>query len=241
MPAFLVHGVPDTERLWDPLRRHLRRGDVVTPSLPGFGTPRPGGFPATKEAYVDWLVDAIARIGAPVDLVGHDWGAILVQRVVALRPDLVRTWVSGSGVVDVEYEWHPLAQQWQTPEVGEQVMELIAGDALAEGLMQGGMPPTVAQDVAARVDEAMKGCILSLYRSALHVGREWQGDVERNARPALVLWGARDPYAHVRFAERLAARVQGRLCVLDTGHWWPVERPADVATTLEAFWATAGG
>lgn len=81
MPAVLVHGVPDTHRLWNPIRSHLKRTDIVAVSLPGFAAPMPSGFAATKEVYVDWLIGEIARIGTPVDLVGHDWGALLVQRV----------------------------------------------------------------------------------------------------------------------------------------------------------------
>lgn len=68
MPAVLVHGVPDTHRMWDPLRSHLQRSDVVTLSLPGFGVPLRPGFDPTKEAYVDWLIEEVERLGAPVDL-----------------------------------------------------------------------------------------------------------------------------------------------------------------------------
>ena len=43
MPAVFVHGVPDTERVWSGVIARLRRNDVVTLSLPGFGgeAPRP--------------------------------------------------------------------------------------------------------------------------------------------------------------------------------------------------------
>ena len=76
MPAVLVHGVPETSALWDGLVPLLGRDDVVTLQLPGFGTPRPDGFGATKEEYVDWLVGELeSRQGdGPIDLVGHDWG-----------------------------------------------------------------------------------------------------------------------------------------------------------------------
>src|SRR5438128_7558046 len=40
-PAVLVHGVPDTQRLWDKLRSRLSRRDVLAPSLPGLPSPRP--------------------------------------------------------------------------------------------------------------------------------------------------------------------------------------------------------
>src|SRR5438128_12669186 len=172
MPAFLVHGVPDTHHLWDKTRERLSRRDVLAPDLPGFGVPTPTGFRPVKEAYVDWLIDEIARVVEPVDLVGHDWVALLVQRVVSLRPNLIRTWACGDGPVDREYVWHDLAQQWQTPDVGEAMMAVMSGDALADGLAAGGVPAADARGVASHVDELMKQCILGLYRSAVRVGEE---------------------------------------------------------------------
>ncbi|MEU2587818.1 alpha/beta fold hydrolase [Streptomyces avermitilis] len=80
MPAVLIHGVPDTHRVWDGVRRHLIRSDVEAWDLPGFGTPRPRGFGSTKEEHVDWLIERLERVGEPVDLVGHDWGSILTAR-----------------------------------------------------------------------------------------------------------------------------------------------------------------
>ncbi len=237
MPAVLVHGVPDTHRLWDELRRRLVRRDVVTPSLPGFGCPVPAGFSATKEDYVAWLIGELERVGEPVDLVGHDWGSLLVQRVVSLRPDLIRTWACGNGPIDREYVWHDMAQQWQAPEVGEAIMAAMTPDLLAEGLPAAGLTPEAARAVAAHVDGTMKDCILRLYRSAVHVGDEWEADVARITRPALILWGAADPYVAPSFAERLAARVGGELLLFEgCGHWWPHERSAEAAAALERFW-----
>jgi pimeloyl-ACP methyl ester carboxylesterase len=61
MPVVLVHGVPETPALWDPLRSELQRQDVEALQLPGFGCPRPDGFGATKEEYVEWLVGELER------------------------------------------------------------------------------------------------------------------------------------------------------------------------------------
>ena len=44
MPAVFVHGVPDTQWVWRALITRLRRDDVVTLSLPGFGCEIPTGF-----------------------------------------------------------------------------------------------------------------------------------------------------------------------------------------------------
>lgn len=238
MPAVFVHGVPDTHRLWDPLRSHLKRSDVVAVSLPGFDAPLPPGFDPTKEAYADWLIAEIERLGTAVDLVGHDWGSLLVQRAVSLRPDLIRTWACGDGPIDVDYVWHDTAQQWQTPEVGEQLMAMVTPDLLEEGIVAAGVPRDYAKESVRYVDDTMKRCILRLYRSAVNVGREWQPSVEKVTRPALVLWSREDPYVAPVFAERLAARVRGELVFFEgCGHWWPLERPAEAVAALERFWA----
>ena len=77
MPAVFVHGVPDTECMWDPLVEILDRPDTVQLSLPGFGTDAPDDWTATKEEYAAWLEGELEGIGEPVDLVAHDWGALL--------------------------------------------------------------------------------------------------------------------------------------------------------------------
>jgi pimeloyl-ACP methyl ester carboxylesterase len=238
MPAVLVHGVPDTPKLWDGVRSHLSRDDVVTPQLPGFGVPVPVGFGATKEEYVDWLIGEIESIGVPVDLVGHDWGSILALRVVSLRPDLIRTWAVGDGPIDREYTWHDMAQMWQTPEVGEQVMDAMVGDAVVEALA-GEIGREQAVAVAKHVDDTMKDCILKLYRSAVKVGDEWHDECDTITVPGLVLWAADDPYVPREFGERLAKRTGARLVLFpDSGHWWPTTKPAEAAQELERLWAS---
>ncbi len=90
MPAFFVHGVPETHRLWTPVIDRLGRKDILAVILPGFSSTVPNGFDASKEAYVEWLIARIEAVGEPVDLVAHDWGAIMTLRLASLRPDLVR-------------------------------------------------------------------------------------------------------------------------------------------------------
>jgi pimeloyl-ACP methyl ester carboxylesterase len=97
MPAVFVHGVPDTTAVWRPLLSHLSRTDVVCLALPGFGNAPPAGFIPGKEAYVAWLLAELAKLSGPIDLVGHDWGSLLVTRAMSVAPDLARTWCGGGG------------------------------------------------------------------------------------------------------------------------------------------------
>jgi pimeloyl-ACP methyl ester carboxylesterase len=238
MPAFFVHGVPDTHRLWDKVRSHLSRRDVIAPSLPGFSAPLPEGFRPVKESYVDWLVAEIERVGEPVDLVGHDWGCFFALRVASLRPDLVRTLACGNGGLDREYVWHDIAQQWQTPEIGEAFMAAVGHDEAVEGSVASGNPREDALVSAAHMDDTMKRCILELYRSAVHVGDEWQDGLAAINMPTLVLWAKDDPFVEPRFGERLAAHTRGELVFLENcGHHWPLQKPAEVAAALESFWS----
>jgi len=244
VPAVLVNGVPDTSRLWDPLREHLAREDVITAAPPGFGSPVPDGFGATKEEYVAWLVSTLEAIGEPVDLVGHDWGCILVQRVASTRPDLVRTLACGAGPIDKQYAWHAMAQLWQSGDGDDLVAGMVAMPKadLAVGLAAGGSPPDLAEIQAAALDEAMGRCILALYRSAVTVGAEWEDACSAMPRrPALVLWGGDDPYVTPEFGEQLARRIDAELVVFDgCAHWWPWERPGETAAALERLWSSPG-
>lgn len=239
MPVVLVHGVPDTRHVWDPLRARLGRDDVVALDLPGFGVPRPDGFGATMDEYAAWLVAELEAVEGPIDVVGHDWGSLLVQRAVSLEPGLVRTWAAGGAAVDPDYEWHEVARLWQTPGVGEQVMAAMEGETLASSLADAGVPADAARAAAARVDDEMRASILSLYRSATRIQQEWTPELSRITAPGLVIHGAHDPYVDPRFARSLAERVGARVEILDCGHWWELERPDEVASLLTAHWASA--
>jgi pimeloyl-ACP methyl ester carboxylesterase len=239
MPAFLVHGNPDTAALWDKVRERLGdyEDEVFAADLPGFAQPEPDGFPCTKEAYVDWIVERLEGLGAGVDLVGHDWGSLLVQRVASIRPDLLASVACGGAAVDVDYPWHPLAQVWQTPGEGERYMEEELTDEFGiSHLVENGVPPEYAERNMWTTPHG-KGTILKLYRSAVHIGAEWQPDLERLEVPAMVIWGRDDPYVPLEFGERLAERMKAELVVLDCGHWWPFERPAQTAEALLRLWS----
>jgi len=206
--------------------------------MPGFDRDAPAGFGFTKEGYLDWLIADVERAGRPVDIVGHDWGALLVERLVSVRPDLVRTWAAGGGAIDENYVWHPIAQMWQTPGVGENVMQTMTADAVIPTFVNDGMPEAVAKEIAERIDERMKAAILPLYRSAVDVGKEWGPEIQGISKPGLLIWGDKDQYMPMEFAKRMAERAGAKLVVLPGGHWWPAQFPRETAEALEAFWGT---
>jgi pimeloyl-ACP methyl ester carboxylesterase len=246
MPAVLVHGVPETSELWDDLIPLLGRDDVIALRLPGFGTPRPDGFGATKEEYVDWLVDELERINAddgPVDLVGHDWGGGFTVRLVSIRPDLVRSWASdAAGLGDIEFEWHDFAKIWQTPDEGERFWRDQLATPVEEraGVFElFGLARDAAVKLSGMVDETMAGCILPLYRSAMTVGQQWAPDFHDIPKPGLVLAAEEDAFLALDRARTGAERAGARLEVMPgLGHWWMLQDPAPAAALLKDFWAS---
>jgi pimeloyl-ACP methyl ester carboxylesterase len=240
----LVHGNPETDAVWGPLVDALGRTDVVRLSPPGFGAPLPSDFPATFLAYRDWLVDELGRIDQPVDLVGHDWGGCHVVNAVMHRPDLVRSWASDVvGLFDPDYVWHDMAQAFQTPEAGEQLVEMMQDGSVeerAEQLTAFGIPTDVATLFAAAQGPEMGRAILALYRSARQPALADAGRALENAaaRPGLSLLVTQDPFVGTDEMRRRAAdRADARTAVLDgLGHWWMVEDPAVGAAVLTRFW-----
>jgi pimeloyl-ACP methyl ester carboxylesterase len=101
--AVFVHGNPDTAAIWGPLLVELGHPDAVTLSPPGFGAPVPAGFGATADDYAAWLASELDHQEAPIDLVGHDWGAGHVMRIALERPDLIRSWVIIGGCFAPDY------------------------------------------------------------------------------------------------------------------------------------------
>jgi pimeloyl-ACP methyl ester carboxylesterase len=242
MTLVLVHGVPETAAIWDPLRAALGRDDVITLSPPGFGAPLPEGFRATADEYRQWLIEAVESIEGPVDLVGHDWGGAHVARLAAARPDLIRSWAMDvAGLFDPEYVWHDLAQLWQRPGEGEALAEsMYTGPvpARAAALVQAGMTPEVAQ-ACAEAGASMARCVPALYRSAVQpLPTEWGRELEAaERRPGLVINPTADPYTGgVQLARRSAARFGAEEAVLEgLGHWWMLENPTAAASALQHF------
>ena len=241
-----LHGVPDSPAIWRPLTAALDLGEtpVAVPALPGFTAPLPAGFAATKEAYADWAVGQVEALFAahgPIDIIGHDWGALIAQRVAMLRPDLIRSWAVSNAVIDPDYRGHRVARIWNTPILGEIFMALSAPAKLAEGLAAQGMPAAIAAEEAAQwANKDKRRAILKLYRSAngLNFSHDWARGIGILPAQGALIWGADDPYVDLSVAQRFAANTGMPLTVIDgAGHWAIAERPAEVAAALHRFWS----
>jgi pimeloyl-ACP methyl ester carboxylesterase len=160
----------------------------------------------------------------------------------------VRSWASDVvGVFDPDYVWHDLAQVWQTPGDGEQLVDTMLGGTAEDRAAQWaglGIPSDIATSMAAAQGPEMGRAILLLYRSAAQPAIAEAGRALETAaaRPGLSILATEDTYVgsdaiRRRAAERAGAHTE----VLDgLGHWWMMEDAARGAAALSRFWETLG-
>jgi pimeloyl-ACP methyl ester carboxylesterase len=231
VPLYL-HGVPDNSDYWRPF---LERTGGIAPDLPGFGrSGKPGSLSYTiaeYDAFIERFLD-LAEVER-VSLIMHDWGAVGLVFAQRLPERVERLVIVDAVPLLPGYRWHRMARIWRTPGLGELAMGTTTRPVLRllsrEGnATPGPMPDEWIASVMDHFDQGTQRAILRLYRSSppevlAAAGEKLAGlDV-----PALVVWGAKDPYLPAPFA-RDYARVlpEAELLELpDAGHWPWLDRP----------------
>ncbi len=87
----MIHGWPDTHRLWDSTVHALKRNSrCVRFTLPGYDVAKPARATSLAQmtALIADIVDAVSP-ARPVTLVLHDWGCIFGYEFAARRPEQV--------------------------------------------------------------------------------------------------------------------------------------------------------
>jgi pimeloyl-ACP methyl ester carboxylesterase len=237
MTVALVHGFPETSLLWRPLQERLGRESVAL-TLPGLGVPRPSGFSGTKDAYADALAETLMGFDQPVDVVGHDIGALLTMRLASAFDLPMRSWVVDvADIFHPHHVWPDRVHKLQTADVGEDLIRTERPGTRAR-LIASGVPEGLAAEMASAHDETMSQSILDFYRSAEpNVAADWWVNIHPTKARGLVLLLPDPPHVEemsLEVAQRLGAAT-ARLDGLN--HAWMAEAPERVASILEEFWS----
>jgi pimeloyl-ACP methyl ester carboxylesterase len=241
-----LHGFPQTKESWRRVAADLAAREIrtVAPDQRGYS---PRARPRGRRAYAvpELVADVVAlvdRIGGPVHLVGHDWGAIVGWAVAARRPDLVRTYTALSVPHPAAFltalgtssqalrSWYMLA--FQAPVVPERLVR-AARPRLAASLRRSGLDAESLAVVTERVvsTDALTGGI-NWYRAMPFGLAGAAGDI---TVPTTFIWGARDSFLTRRGAVETAAHALSRYrfeIVDDGGHWLPETHAARVAELI---------
>lgn len=246
MPAVFVHGLPETSRIWDALGRTIDR-DSIALGLPGFGNRRPEGFSATKEAYAGWLAETLDGIEEPIDLLGHDIGALISLRVATAFDVPLRSFaVDVAPIFHPDFVWPERVQRLQTPGEGEELLKAMREaepedpGSTAARLAAGGVPIDEAEAIGEAHDETMSRCILDFYRSSVpNVAADWWRDVDRPTGSAGLVLLLPDPPEEEERSLEVAQRLGAETARLDDlDHCWMAQAPEPVADVLQRFWSS---
>jgi pimeloyl-ACP methyl ester carboxylesterase/flavin-dependent dehydrogenase len=241
-----VHGNPGSRRGWDELlvrAAPFSRG--VAFDMPGFGrADRPESFSYTVEGYAAFLGQMLDQLSIEhAHLVLHDFGGPWGLEWAMNHPDRLASVVLINTGILPDYRWHYLARIWRTPVVGEVFQASTTRSGLRMALRHGnprGLPRAFVDQIYDDMDAGTSRAILRLYRSTDDPGGTGRRQADALApldRPALVIWGAHDPYLPLPLAERQReAFPSAEVEVLpDSGHWPFADNPEAVGRLVEAF------
>lgn len=237
VPVVYCHGNPTHGEDWLPFMER-GEGPALAIDMPGWGRsdrPDPRRFDYSMHGLSAFLERCLDELGiGERKLVVHDWGALALigaQR----RPALVKKLV----VIDAvpllpEYRWHWVAQIWRRRGLGELANATTTRRSFALTLRQARgdrspMPDEFVDSIWRYWDKGTQAALLQLYRHADPPRLATAGTkLDRLDCPALVLWGDRDIYLPVRFAEAYAAMLpDAELEILPgVGHWPWIDAPS---------------
>ena len=231
-----VHGNPGSSRDWDDLvAANGAFARTVAFDVSGYGKSdkHARGVQSTDGAagYIQGLLE---RLGIRrVVLVVHDFGGPWGLQWAVKHPDALTGVVVINSGVFIDYIPHALAIIWATPIAGEVQMASTTRENFRAAL-QGSHPRLPAQFIDRMYDDyerATRCATLRYYRAAFqnpNLGREQAAVLRRRRRPALVVWGERDPFIPPEHAERQREAFPGARVEIfkDSGHWPFIEELA---------------
>jgi pimeloyl-ACP methyl ester carboxylesterase len=243
-----VHGNPGSSTDWRELVRVVgEHGRAVAFDLPGFGqADKPADFAYQVGSYAEFIDGALTQLEIErVHLVLHDFGGPFGLVWGIQHPSAWASLVLINIGVMPGYQWHTMAQRWRTPVVGELTQAWIPRWAWRRAMQSPrinprGLPPAFVDKMYDDYDRATRRTVLKLYRATPAPGDT--SAVLGSAlaplnKPALVIWGAKDPFVGVRFAEvqREFFDVSDVVILPESGHWPFQDDPEPVHEAVASF------
>jgi haloalkane dehalogenase len=242
-----LHGYPESSHMWGPVvaRARLAGWRALAPDLPGYGDSEPDP-PHTWTRMVE-AVDAFhaAHAGGPVVLCVHDWGGLIGLRWACDHPEKVRALVISATGFFADGKWHGMAEVLRTPGEGEKAVDGLTRESFGQ-LLASVSTAMSAQALdhyfKAYGDETRRRGQLELYRSGDFARLEPYRDcLAALGVPALLLFGADDPFVPVAAAYRLRREMpQARMEILEgVGHFLFDDVPERAAGIVVQFVETS--
>jgi len=243
-PVLYLHGSPDTHDMWLPAIEHIG-SDVrnIAIDLPGFGqSTMSDNFSLSLDNMADTIHELIMNldIEEPVTLVTTDFGGHYGLAFTVKYPDMVRGVAISNTNFFADYKWHIFAQMYRMPIIGE-ILLASATRSMMKQTLKGISPDLPDSYIDSSYDTgfgspAVRKTILKMYRARSSKDfAGWEDKLMKvlAEKPAIVLWGDKDPFITPDYADKWGnAEVHH---FEEYSHWLPLEAPADYADILRAW------
>jgi pimeloyl-ACP methyl ester carboxylesterase len=244
--VLFVHGNPGSSSDWTALVDAAGAvGRAVAVDMPGFGKAHaPAAFAYDVDSYARFLEAARGELGIErVHLVVHDFGGPFGLAWGLGHPDRWASVVLMNVGVMPGYKWHSLAKRWRTPVLGELLQAFIPRAAWRREMQKNnpkGLPGEFVDKMYDDYDRETRRTVLKLYRNTPDPGdraQELGSALAKLHKPALVVWGASDPFLSVDYAEgqREFFDVQDVAILPESGHWAFQDDPERVRELVVGF------
>jgi pimeloyl-ACP methyl ester carboxylesterase len=231
-----VHGNPGSGRDFEALVDGVGEfGRAVAFDMPGFGqADKPADFEYHVGSYANFIQGALEELGiSRVHLVVHDFGGPFGLLWGLMHPDAWASTVLFNIGIMPGYHWHKRARQWRTRGLGELTMLWIPRSAWRRSFLSAPgrkLPLEFVDQMYDNFDRRTRTTVLKLYRATPDPGEraeEIGAAIKALNKPALVIWGMKDPFVPGEYAERQREFFDVRDVVElpDSGHWVFVDNP----------------
>jgi pimeloyl-ACP methyl ester carboxylesterase len=246
-----VHGNPGSCTDWTGLVAAVgEHGRAVAFDMPGFGrAQKPRDFDYQVGAYADFIQGALAELGIErVHLVVHDFGGPFGLLWGLQHADAWASVVLINVGILPGYKWHTMAKRWRRPVLGELVQAWIPRSAWRRAMARAnpkGLPAEFVDKMYDEYDRGTRRAVLKLYRATPDADTPGMENVQEQVgmemaklhKPALVVWGAKDPFLSVDYAERQREffAVEDVVILPESSHWPFQDDPGRVAEVVVPF------
>jgi pimeloyl-ACP methyl ester carboxylesterase len=241
-----VHGNPGSSSDWTALVDAAGGlGRAVAIDMPGFGKAGvPAGFGYDVSSYADFLDAALKQLEIDrAHLVLHDFGGPFGLLWGGQHPQAWASVVLINIGVMPGYKWHSMAKRWRTPILGELVQAWIPRAGWRRAMQKSsprGLPEDFVEKMYDDYDRATRRTVLKLYRNTPDPGAtaaQVGAAIAELHKPALVVWGAADPFIGVEYAERQREffDVQDVVVLEQSSHWPFQDDPQAVERAVLPF------
>lgn len=242
-PFVLLHGFPETNKSWQEISEILNEKGYRTFALNQRGYSL-GARPAARRDYrssalVEDVHELINLIGQPVNLVGHDWGAVVAWDVTIQYPELVKHLTTISVPHKAAFMQSMLKSNqllksyymglFQLPKIPELLFEKFPkfGEKL---LKNSGMTTAQLQDFKQDiVKEQRLTTALNWYRGLPYSSNKTL--MQKVKVPTLFIWGKYDTAIGQKSVELNKNFVDGPYTeiIMDATHWIPVQNAKELS------------